>query len=69
MGKKKSVPIFTAEEIIAYRNSLGLRQEEFAEIYGISVSTLRNWEQGRAKPIPQSKLQLFIAVSDWKNKR
>ncbi|MFA5949599.1 MAG: helix-turn-helix domain-containing protein [Hyphomicrobium sp.] len=32
------------------RIKLGLSQEEFARRFGIPVGTLRDWEQGRAKP-------------------
>jgi putative transcriptional regulator len=28
----------------------GLSQREFAEVLGIDIDTLRNWEQGRNKP-------------------
>lgn len=32
------------------RKELDLKQKEFAEIYGIDLSTLRNWEQKRTVP-------------------
>lgn len=32
------------------RAKLDMTQEEFAEALGISVKTLRNWEQGRRAP-------------------
>lgn len=34
----------------ATRNKLGMTQDEFAGTLGISVKTLRNWEQGRRVP-------------------
>jgi transcriptional regulator with XRE-family HTH domain len=34
------------------RNSTGMTQKEFAQIYGIPLSTLRKWEQGEATPAP-----------------
>ncbi len=34
-------------DIVALRRFAGLTQGEFAEALGISVHTLRNWEQGR----------------------
>ena len=32
------------------RESTGMSQKAFAELYGIPLSTLRNWEQGIRKP-------------------
>ena len=37
-------------DIIALRTFTGLTQESFATALGISVHTLRNWEQDRRKP-------------------
>jgi putative transcriptional regulator len=37
-------------DIVALRRFAGLTQEAFAEALGISVHTLRNWEQDRRKP-------------------
>ncbi len=34
------------------RESTGMSQKVFAELYGIPVSTLRNWEQGSNSPAP-----------------
>ena len=33
--------------VSAIRRHLGLSQQKFAELLGISPATLRNWEQGR----------------------
>jgi len=32
------------------REQLALTQKEFAELFAVSLATLRNWEQGRRKP-------------------
>jgi DNA-binding transcriptional regulator YiaG len=32
------------------REAMGLSQDEFALEFGLEVSTLRNWEQGRSEP-------------------
>jgi putative transcriptional regulator len=32
------------------RRALGLTQEEFAARFGLSLATLRDWEQGRTQP-------------------
>ena len=37
-------------EVRALRERFGLSQEKFANLVGISVGTLRIWEQGRRKP-------------------
>jgi DNA-binding transcriptional regulator YiaG len=36
--------------IVAVRARHGLSQREFAEVLGIDIDTLQNWEQGRNKP-------------------
>ena len=38
------------EDVIALRLFVGLTQQQFADALGISVHTLRNWEQGRRSP-------------------
>lgn len=40
----------SGEDIAALRKFTGLTQEQFATAMGISVHTLRNWEQGRRTP-------------------
>jgi DNA-binding transcriptional regulator YiaG len=42
--------IESGKDVAALRNFVQLSQSEFAEAMGISVHTLRNWEQGRRKP-------------------
>jgi putative transcriptional regulator len=37
-------------DIAAIRNTTDKSQEDFARMIGVSVGTLRNWEQGRRKP-------------------
>ena len=34
------------------RDSTGLTQNDFADMYGIPLSTLRKWEQGESSPAP-----------------
>jgi putative transcriptional regulator len=38
------------DDVAALRRFVGLSQSQFAQAMGISVHTLRNWEQGRRKP-------------------
>lgn len=42
--------IESGEDIAALRRFVGFSQKRFAEAMGISVHTLRNWEQGRRTP-------------------
>jgi len=37
-------------DVVALRKFVGLSQPEFADALGISVHTLRNWEQNRRHP-------------------
>ena len=39
-----------AANVSAIRKQLGMSQEQFATFMGVSVATLRNWEQGRTRP-------------------
>jgi putative transcriptional regulator len=42
--------IADGSDIVALRRFAGLTQEAFAQALGISVHTLRNWEQDRRTP-------------------
>ena len=42
------------------RKRLGLSQDEFAEAFGVSASTLRKWEQGQRAPTGAAKTLLKI---------
>ena len=52
----------SGEEVAALRRFIGLTQGEFAQAMGISVHTLRNWEQGRRKPDGPAMALLRIAA-------
>lgn len=45
-------------DVLAVHNELGLSQSESADAFGISVATLRNWEQGRRFPRGPARLLL-----------
>ncbi len=49
-------------DVLAVRRFIGLTQEQFASAMGISVHTLRNWEQGRRHPEGPAIALLRIAV-------
>lgn len=40
----------SGEDVSSLRRFVGLSQSQFARAMGISVHTLRNWEQGRRRP-------------------
>lgn len=52
----------TGEDVAALRKFVGLTQAEFARAMGISVHTLRNWEQGRRTPEGPAIALLRIAA-------
>jgi putative transcriptional regulator len=54
--------IESGDDVIALRRFVGLTQEKFAEALGISVHTLRNWEQGRRYPEGPALALLRIAA-------
>jgi putative transcriptional regulator len=48
--------------VVALRRFVGLTQVRFAQALGISVHTLRNWEQGRRLPDGPAIALLRIAA-------
>jgi putative transcriptional regulator len=52
----------SGEDISALRRFVGLTQMQFAQAIGISVHTLRNWEQGRRRPDGPAVALLRIAA-------
>jgi DNA-binding transcriptional regulator YiaG len=52
----------SGEDISALRRFVGLTQVQFATAIGISVHTLRNWEQGRRHPDGPAIALLRIAA-------
>ena len=42
------------------RRALGMTQEEFAARYRIPLGTLRDWEQGRARPDQPTQAYLIV---------
>ena len=52
---------FKPADIRGIRDRLGKSQTEFAMMIGVSVATLRNWEQGRR--IPDGPAQALLRVA------
>jgi putative transcriptional regulator len=49
-GKVGSVRTVELPPVIEARQKVGLSQARFAELLGVSVQTLQDWEQGLCKP-------------------
>ena len=47
-------------DVRSVRAKLGMSQQRFAERFGISTATLRNWEQGRRQPEGPARVLLTI---------
>ncbi len=54
--------IESGKDIVALRRFAGLTQTAFANSLGISVHTLRNWEQGRRRPEGPALALLRVAA-------
>src|ERR1700732_792819 len=56
--------VVEAASVSAIRDRTSLSQTEFAELIGVSVKTLQNWEQDRRHPTgPAAALVAIIAVA------
>ena len=47
-------------DVKAIRQGLGLSQASFAARFGLSLHTLRNWEQGKRQPDPAARAYLKV---------
>lgn len=63
-GKAKPSRVFeiAAPDVKRIRAQYQLSQSEFAALLGISVATLRNWEQGRRAPEGPARILLQVAA-------
>jgi len=59
--KPSRVFVFKPEDVKQVRRQLGVSQPEFAAMIGVSVATLRNWEQGRRVPEGPARALLRVA--------
>lgn len=48
------------DDVRRARERLGLSQDQFADAFGVSASTLRKWEQGQRSPTGAAKTLLKI---------
>ena len=56
--------VFAPVDIKAIRARLDRSQDEFALMIGVSVATLRNWEQGRRSPEGPARALLQVAAEN-----
>ncbi len=57
IGRVKSVP-----SVATIRERMGLSQDKFAALLGVSIRTLQEWEQGRRAPSGAARTLLMIAA-------
>ena len=60
------VTSFKPTDVRAIREQFEVTQAEFAMMIGVSVATLRNWEQGRRMPDGPARALLKVAAVDPK---
>lgn len=67
-GKMKPARVtkLTPEHPRVVRTQLGMTQEQFADMLGVPVGTLRNWEQGIRQPVGAAKTLLRVAAKNPK---
>lgn len=58
-GRITNVP-----SVASVREKTGLSQSRFAELLGVSVRTLQEWEQGRRAPSGAARTLLMIAAKN-----
>lgn len=51
-------------EVRRIRKQARMTQAQFAAAFGLNVSTLRNWEQGKRRPDPAARAYLSVIAAD-----
>jgi putative transcriptional regulator len=62
--KPARVTVVAPVHVQAIRRRLGMTQPEFAQLIGVSVATLRNWEQGRRQPHGPARALLKVVAKN-----
>jgi len=61
-GQAARVTKVKLTEAAEARASIGMSQEQFAELLGVSARTLQDWEQGRREPTGAARMLLKVAA-------
>lgn len=56
--------VVAVPEAVAARQILGATKAEFANLLGVSLRTLQDWERGRREPSGAAKTLLKVAVAE-----
>ena len=64
LAKPSRVTKFSKETVAQIRKNSNKSQTEFADMIGVSVSTLRNWEQGTRKPNKSAQVLLKLVAAN-----
>ena len=67
-GEKNKVVVHQSEpiDVKAIREKTGMSQQRFCATFGISLGTLRHWEQGLRSPRGPARVLLKVVDSDPK---
>lgn len=60
-GKVGRVNMVDVSNALEARQRMGLSQQQFADVLGVSVRTYQDWEQGRRQPSGAAKTLLRVA--------
>ena len=56
--------VITVPSVASIREGTGLTQTRFAQLLGVSVRTLQEWEKGRRAPSGAARTLLLIAAKN-----
>ena len=56
--------VINVPSVTVIRENTGLSQSRFAQLLGVSVRTLQEWEQGRRAPSGAARTLLLIAAKN-----
>ena len=62
-GRAARVTEVAVPAAAAARAKTGLSQQDFADLLGVSMRTLQDWEQGRREPTGAAKTLLKVATT------